>query len=313
MATPPTISPPGSIHKLTHRTTQGEFLLRPDRFVTENFFYLLGYMQSLYSVKLHLATILSNHLHLLLTDVLGDQMGKFNTHFFSLAARGVNAFRGRRENLFNSDGVNDVMICSHAEDLVDHGAYISANTVEAGLVSHAKKWPGINIRPSQMGNLCFEVEKPDRFYDPEGELPDMVTVEFTIPKASDCKPEELRQRMAEEHNRREEEKRRQMEDDGKQFLGRKAILRKSPFARPQHELEMFARVPHVACKDEMLRIQMLEWRKKRNRKYRLLLQSIREGTRSVILPIGTLLMHFRHGFDRDPWQGCLWEMLAADT
>jgi len=256
--------------------------------------------------------VLSNHLHLLLTDVLGDQIGKFNTHFFSLAARGINAFRGRRENVFSSDGVNDVMLCPHAVDLVDHGAYISMNAVEAGLVSHAKNWPGINIRPSQMGNLRFETEKPDGFYDPRGDLPDTVTVSFTIPQSSDCQPEELRQRMAEEHNRREEEKRKEMEREEKRFLGRRAILRKSPFDRPRNELEMFERVPHVACKDKALRIRMFEWRKRRNRKYRLLLESIREGTRSVILPMGTLIMHFRHGFDRDPWEGCLWEMLAAD-
>jgi len=270
-------------------------------------------MQLLYSVKLHLATLLSNHLHLLLTDVLGDQLANFNTHFFSLLSRSVNVHRGRRGNLLDPEGVNDVLICPRAEDLIHHGCYVSMNAVEAELVSHAKRWPGVCIRPSDMGRLRLEVRKPGTFFDPKGEIPDVVTVEFTIPEAMDCEPEELRRRMAEEHNRREEEKRRQMARDGRKFIGRKAILRQSPFTRPKHPLPLFDLVPHVACKDRGLRIRMLRWRKERNLKYRELLARVREGVKNVVFPVGTFVMHFRNGFAREPWRDCIWQMLAAET
>ena len=313
MATRPIISPPGSIHKITQRITTREFLLRPDSIVTQLFLFLLGYLQSRYKLEYHLASVLSNHLHILLTDVLGDQVQAFNTHFFSLFSKALNFFRNRTGNVFDPAGPNCVAVCPRAEDVIDHGCYISKNVVEAKLVSHAKKWPGVSILPHEMGRLRLEVERPKGFFDPFGVIPERVTVEFTIPKVVDCEPEELRKRMSEEHNRREQEIRDRVARAGRRFKGRKAILRQSIHATPKTPRTRSELVPEVACKDASLRTRMLEWRKRRNQEYRELLERVREGIRDVCFPVGTWYQHFRNGFERRSWTGCPWRLLMEST
>ncbi len=311
MVTPPVISPPGSIHKLTFRTTTGQYWFRPDEDINENFLYLLGYAEGTTGVVHHLASLLSNHGHSLLTDVEGDRLQEYNTRFFSLLSRSTNCIRGRRGNLLDPEGVNCVLVAPFAEDVIDHGCYISLQAVQAELVSHAKKWPGVCILPSQMGRLTLRIKRPQLFYSFEG-LPEYVIVTFAIPKVMDCSQEELRQRMSEEHNRREQDKCEEMATAGKSFAGRKKILRQSLTASPTQDPPLFERVPHVACKNTQLRISMLEWRRRRNQRYRSVLNQVRAGTKDVTFPVGTWVMHFRIGFDRTPWGECIWSELLTD-
>ena len=107
-----------SIQMLTRRTTQRQHLMRPDILLVLKLLLLL---------------------HLLLTDVLGDQVQGFHRELFSLMSRSTNCYRGRRENLWSSDKPNCVCVAPTAVDVVDKAAYIIVNAVEAGLVSHAKQ------------------------------------------------------------------------------------------------------------------------------------------------------------------------------
>ncbi len=311
MATPLVISPPGSIHQLSFRTTTGQFWFRPDELTTQNFIYLLGYAEGATNVVHHLVTLLSNHGHSLLTDVEGDRLPEYNTRFFSLLSRSTNALRGRRGNLLDPEGVNDVMVAPFAEDLIARGCYVSMQAVAAELVSHAKKWPGVCVRPCEMGRLQLTAKRSETFYDPEGELPESMTATFAIPKVLDCSQEELRQLMSEEHNRQEHDKREEMARSGKSFAGRKKILRQLPTTSPKQDPPLFERKPHIACKNTPLRISMLEWRRRRNQQYRMVLDQVRSGEKHVTFPIGTWVMHFRLGFDRAPWTECIWSALLA--
>ncbi len=117
MATPCRVSPPGSIHILCRRVSRRECLLRPDPPLVDNILYVLGYLQSCYAIEYHTAVTLSNHLHVLLSDLLGDQIQAFNRDFFSLLARSINCYWGRSENLWNSDKPSCVMVSPRAEEV----------------------------------------------------------------------------------------------------------------------------------------------------------------------------------------------------
>ena len=311
MASPPRVSLPFTIWKLTHVITTREFLLRPDEIIVQLILYILAVCSRRHSLRVHLATVLSNHLHLLLTDVLGDRIQPFNRDFFSLLTRAINVARNRSGNLFDPARVNCVDVCPRAEDIIDHGTYVSMNAVAAGLVDRAKKWKGVNFLPSEMGTLEIEIHKPKIFFRKDKGLPEKVTLKLEIPEAVDCPPEILRARMIEEHDRQEREKRQAMAKARRTFMGMKRVMRQSVHSRPAHRPPLFERVPHVACKDVKLRVHMLEWRKSWRARYREALQRARDGDSDVLFPIGTWFQHYFCGRAREAADRSIWYALMS--
>lgn len=303
MATPTRFSPPGSIHFVTHRTTQGEFRLRPDAPLVQNFYYLLACMQERYSLEFHTGSVLSNHPHLLLTDTLGDRIQLFNRDFFSLLSRSTNCYWGRSENLINSRRPNCVLVAPRAEDIIDKAAYIAVNMVEAGLVSHAKKWPGVRVLASEMGTLTMRIKRPEFFYNPKGPLPEYATLRFTVPKVWDMDKKALKRAIEQECNRREGSIRERMRRAGRRFMGAKRVKRQSPRSRPRNRKTWFDRVPHLACKDRDLRVRFIQWRQERQRRYEAKRRALLEGVKDVLFPEGTFALWKYGGQAREPWQG----------
>ena len=299
MVTKCRVSPPMSIQMLTRRTTQREYLMRPDHLLALNYYFILGYLQSRFAIEYHTACILSNHLHLLLTDILGDQIQGFNRELFSLMSRSTNCFRGRRENLWSSDKPSCVCVAPTAVDVVDKAAYIIVNAVEAGLVSHAKKWPGVRVLASDMGRLTLRIKRPPFFYDPDGDLPEEVELTFTVPKVWDADEEDLRHQIAEECNRRERAIRESFSNTGRKFMGAKRILRQSIRSAAVTPEAWFERIPHVACKDTSLRVKYLAWRRERQRRYDEKRIELLEGGVELRFPEGTYALHFYGAQDRD--------------
>jgi len=312
MTTPTRVSPPESIHLITRRTTQGQFLLRPDSPLVQNFYYLLGYMQSCYEIGLHAACFPSNHIHLLMTDHLGDQLQRFNRHFFSLMARSTNCYRERTENLWNTKKPNCVLVAPTARDIIDRCVYVTTNAVEAGLVSHAKKWPGVQILAKDIGRLQMVIQRPNFFYNPKGKMPEEVTVRWTLPTVWDAAPEELQRRIAEACNARERELRERARIEGRKFMGPKRVLRQAVNSSPKNPQEKSEMIPHVACKDKELRKQALAWRKERQGRYDELRKLLLDGAKDLIFPEGTFVLHFQYGQVREPWTGCIWRRLVSE-
>lgn len=312
MATEPRVSPPGSIHMITRRILLRMMLLLPAKDLVQSFLYILGYLQTKFDVEYHNLCCLSNHVHFMLTDVLGDQLQAFNREFFSLTGRSSNCFLRRRENFWNSDKPNCVFLAPLAETLAAQGGYINANPVEAGLVSHSAKWKGCQVRPSELGKRVVRVQRPRFFFSPNGDMPDEVEVRFTIPKAIDATPEEVQLRMCQELNRLEQEARAQFKREGRAFLGMKRVLRKSRNAVAESREDWFGLKPTVACKDTSLRIKFLEWKKARRQKYDDAREQLLEGDREVCFPEGTWTLHFYYGHERESWQGCIWRRLMAE-
>lgn len=312
MATEPRVSAPGSIHLITRRVLLRMLLLLPTRDLVQSFLYILGYLQTRFDVEYHNLCCLSDHLHLMMTDVLGDQLQAFNRELFSLTGRSSNCFLGRDENFWNSDKPSCVALAPLAETLAAQGGYVSANPVEAGLVSHSKKWQGCQVRPSELGKGVIRVKRPRFFFDSEGSMPEEVEVRFTLPKALDATPEEVQLRMCQELNRLEQEARARFKRQGRSFLGMKKVLRQSRNSVAKSREEWFGLNPTVACKDTSLRVKYLEWKKARRQRYNEAREQLLEGQREVRFPEGTWTLHVYYGHERDPWQGCIWKRLMAD-
>ena len=303
MVTPCRVSPPQSIHMITRRTVQRQLWLRPDREVTQCVYYVLGYLKQRYDIEYHTVSVLSNHLHLLLTDLRGDQIQPFNRDLFSLLGRSINCLRGRNENLWNNKKPSCVCVAPRGEDVIDKAAYIVVNPVEAGLVSHAKKWPGVRVLASELGRRRLRVRRPGFFFSEEGCMPEEVAVEFTLPRVWDVSPEQLRKSVIEECQRREESIRSRLQNAGETFMGVKSVLRASTHESAKTREEWFRLSPHVACKNADLRRKFLKWRKRRQKKYDEQRAALLSGRRDVEFPEGTYVLHFYVGQKREDWVG----------
>ena len=92
---------PGTTYLVTRRCTQRQFLLRPSRATNQVFTYCLVVASARFGILMHGYAVLSNHYHLVLTDLHGNLplfMGWLNKH----VAKAINARLGRWENLFDS-------------------------------------------------------------------------------------------------------------------------------------------------------------------------------------------------------------------
>ena len=64
---------PGEVVLGTRRCIERRFLLRPDRVTSDIFLYCLARAARLTGVELHEFVVLSNHYHVVLTDVHGNR------------------------------------------------------------------------------------------------------------------------------------------------------------------------------------------------------------------------------------------------
>jgi putative transposase len=167
---------PGRTYLVTRRCTQRQFLLKPSRRTNEIVRYCLAVAASKTGVLVHAVCIMSNHWHGVVTDPLA-RLPEFLEHFHRLLARAQNASLGRWENLWSSDKTSVVLLVSD-QDVLEKMAYTMANPTAAGLVRSPREWPGVVTE--RIGER-YRAAMPDIFFNPEGPLPDAISLDFARP------------------------------------------------------------------------------------------------------------------------------------
>ena len=94
---------PGQTYLVTRRCSERRFFLRPSAVTNEIFLYALAVAASRHRIEIHAFCVLSNHVHLLLTDPEA-RLPRFMQYLDSLVARAVNASIGRFEGFWAKDG-----------------------------------------------------------------------------------------------------------------------------------------------------------------------------------------------------------------
>ena len=280
----------GASYLVTRRCAQRQFLLRPSRATNEIFLYLLALASARYRVRVHAFCVLSNHVHLVLTDPDAN-LPAFQQFLDALVARAVNASLGRWETFWAPDTYSAVRLAA-PQDLVDKTAYVLANPVEAGLVPTGSAWPGLWSAPERIGGEAFTVERPKHFFDPRGGLPDRATLELSAPPGFDS-AQQFRAELERALGAREAEARSRYKGRGG-FLGVARVLAQKPFARPRPGEPRRGLNPRVAGRDKWKRIEALGALVAFRRAYREALDARRAGSEEVLFPHGTYLLRVFH-------------------
>ena len=285
---------------VTRRCTQRQFLLRPSRFLNHALLFIIAHAAERADVQLHAVCVLSNHLHLIVTDP-GQNLSKFMGWVDSIVARLLNARYGRWENLFTQPGsYNDVKLLD-ANAVLRKLVYVLTNPVEAGLVQSGARWPGLRLSARRIGRP-EKVDRPKFFFRKNGPVPDYATLQIVKPPAfHDLSDEEYKQRVEAAVAEREAEIRQNFLESGRKFLGEKKVLAQSIHQRPTSVEPRMEQEPHVACREKWRRIAALRERQQFLQDYRIALREFCDRVKrrsadalEVVFPRGTYWMHERY-------------------
>ncbi len=285
---------PGATYLLTRRVYQRTFRLRPEPRTNAIFEYCLGYAAALTGVQVHAFVVMSNHHHLVVTDVMG-RLPEFAREFHRLTAKALNATQGQWENLWSAESYSAVRLPARG-DVLDKIAYVVANPVAAGLVDRPGRWPGVlHWKPGTRR----ETKRPDVYFDPNGGMPKYV--EFAIVPPPYVHDEDAwEQSLSVAAATHVEHARREVERQGLRFLGAAAVRKKS-FSKRATRYEEKRRInPVVAARNISIRVAFISIEQAFRSAYREALRAWCGGDRSQKFPAGTWRMRVLYGVAVEP-------------
>jgi REP element-mobilizing transposase RayT len=283
---------PGATYLITRRCLHRCFLLRPSRLINDTVGYLLAVAATRHRVQVHAFCVLSNHIHLVVTDPEA-RLPAFSQFFDSLVARAVNAALGRWETFWAPSSYSAVALTT-AEDIVQKTAYVLANPVAAGLVRRARRWPGLWSDPITFGSGPLTFERPRHFFRANGSMPAVARLDLVPPERTGDGVV-FREQVSAELARLEAQAHERLGAAGQGFLGEARIRRARPTARPMTRESRRGLNPRVACRDKWKRIEALGRLSAFVEDYRVALQAWRKGVLGVVFPAGTYLVRVTHG------------------
>ncbi len=131
----------GTQHFITNRVFQRRFLMRPDAEMNTLFLLWLAKALTRYpSIRCEGAATVSNHFHLIVTDLAGD-LSEFMGYFQGNLAKAINRHRARDGAVFQRRFSAETIV--DTESAVAKMLYLVANPAAAGLVDTYTHWPGV--------------------------------------------------------------------------------------------------------------------------------------------------------------------------
>jgi len=268
---------------VVRRTSQRLYRFPPwDGVVRQIFLYCLGYASRETGVEVHGWILLSNHYHVVLTDVRGEAPAffqKLNQNMAMLIKRHF----GLSEELWNTSqtSVTDVSNeeCPSEEEVLKRLVYTLGNATLSGLVRRWSQWEGAQSRPEDMGQRLVRVRRPECASE-RSRLPEQVELRVTVPPAlAHWDRGELVALLHEELRRLPEPERP---------LGMKRIRRQSIWDRPTAPPKKRSRGARIAG-DKERRLAMLALLRAFAEAYERAMERYRAGE-ACVFPRGTWKM-----------------------
>lgn len=276
----------------TRKTSEGRFFLRPSPAMDALFLYCLARAVRITGVLVHEFAVLSNHYHVVFTDVRGNRP-EFFRELNQFVARGGNRQLGRRENFFKPGSYNAPVLVD-GDAIEDKCLYTLCNPVKHGLVKLPEYWNGISSWNFEYGQTK-EYKRPPGFFAEDMRETEYLTL---------CRPEELYPELDDAHARKQLKDRaterghalvKKIRKNGGRIMGmprvRKQPTNSSPSTRPPRP----GIRPNVAGKNKWARIEALQRNAAFLEDHRNARLRFEAGEIDVVFPRGTYLMAKRYG------------------
>lgn len=270
----------------TRRCAERRFYLRPCNEVNEAFVYCFAVAAQRYELDVYWLSVMSNHYHPGGRDNLG-KYPKFFRYFHSLVARCLNVHLGRWENLWATEQ-SGALHLGDADAIFDKMIYALTNPVKDHLVDTVFNWPGFNSLRYQLQDKPVVVKRPKWFFDPKGNMPEQVQLRFKRPpEFAHLSHEQWKAKILAAVTEEQRKAAQQRQKTGGHIVGRKAILRQSPYSCPNSCTQRRGLRPRVATKSKWRRIELLQANKAFANSYREAFERRRLGEHDVVFPSGS--------------------------
>ncbi len=288
----------GDTVMVTRRTLRRHHLLRPDPAIRQLYLYALGVCARQFGILVHAVTLMSTHEHLVLTDP-ERRLPDFLRDLHRLVSLGTKVIRKWEGPVWDHEKASVVRVLTE-QAMVEKLSYVMANPVKAGLVAHARDWPGLTVLPHELGRRTLRIERPPFFFRADNsKWPDIIELTLTLPPALTAayRAEEARDAVTAELERQEREARAEVKARGWRILGAARVRRLSPYRRATSFELMRDRNPTFAVGRGQQKVffQAVAELRAFRRAYRQALEQWRAGLRSVVFPQGTWSMCQVHG------------------
>jgi REP element-mobilizing transposase RayT len=289
---------PGDTVMITRRTLRRHHLFRPDSAIRQLYLYTLGLCAKPFGILVHAVTLMSTHEHLIVTDTQG-RFPDFLRRLHRLVSLGTKVLRKWEGPTWDHEQTSVVRLLTE-QAIVEKLAYVMANPVQAGLVRHARDWPGITVLPQELGRRTWTLKRPDVYFRADNpQWPDTVRLTLTLPPAlaERYSAQKVRAAVGEELARQERRAHTEVNKRGWRVLGADRVRRLSPYRRATSFELLRDRNPTFAVGRGQRKafFQAVAQLRAFRQAYRQALEQWRAGLRSVVFPQGTWCMCRVHG------------------
>lgn len=274
---------PNQTYLVTRRCIGRRFLLRPDDAVNNLFVYCLGVAAKKYGVQVHALSAMSNHYHLVLTDVEGvlpDFMAWLNRQL----AKCIKRLRDWDEVVWEPNVTYSAVELSGPSEVLDKVAYTLLNPVSAGLVRSPERWPGALSTLETLRRGTMTATHPGIWF--KDSAPKEASVALTTPP---CFSDRLRylQALRALLPNRLTQVRTELRRQGQGFLGRTRVRKTVVTDRPSTKKPKFGRNPTFSALTRAAWRAAVQKLRAFRLAYREAYRAWRGGARDVTFPAGT--------------------------
>ena len=290
---------PGTTYLVTRRCVQRQYWLLPTRQTTAIVEFCVAEAARQCGVEIHAIAVMSNHLHIVLTDVEG-RVPEFTHWAFKFIGTCVNVSLGRWGSIFEQSEKTSLVRLTTPDSIVDKIAYTVANPVSAGLVDAPAKWKG--VWGYYGGNKRPAVPRPKVYFRDGSDVKPSATLAFVRPPGfKGVSDQQVVKRIRAEISRHVRKARRQIRDSERKFLGFAGVLRQKPWHCPETRETRRKISPRVAGLNKWARTEALQFLREWYAEYCAARDAFRSGKRDVVFPAGTYGMLHRFNVTCAPY------------
>jgi REP element-mobilizing transposase RayT len=287
----------GSLVEITTRTIQSRFLLTPSSQLNRIVIGALARASRRYKVGVVAYAFLSNHYHLLVWAEDADQLSRFMGLFNSKLAREVARLTGWKDKIW-SRRYQAIVVSNEEAAQVARLIYLLGSGCKEGLVARIEEWPGVHCAPALLTGSPLRgvwINRTQEYLarqrggtpDPQQfEEPETLTL-VPLPCWKHLSPEQYRGQMASLVQSVEATAEAQRE--GKQPLGREAILRQEPAEKPEHTKRSPA--PRFHAFRARVRKDLYHLYAEFVAAFRVAAEKLKSGDLHAVFPIGSFPPH----------------------
>lgn len=285
---------PGKTWLITRSIIFQYLLLRPDAATTNLVYYVLAHVAEKYGILVHALCVMSDHHHMIVTDVRGN-LPNFMMELHRLLAVSLKQLRRWKGPIWDGQRTSAVTL-ETPDAIIQETAYVLANPVNAGLVEDEPEWPGAKSSLEQLGGGTITAKRPNFYFSGKNkQWRDEITLEFSLPPGVDD-AEKFRRMVGAEYETLKKQAHKMMRASGRRFHGAKRAMLVSPLQRaktPRPEGGLNPRFAVGRGNKEAL-MECIAKRREFINHYRRALERWRAGERDVVFPPGTWWMRVFH-------------------